>query len=246
MNGKEPGMRTAAQIALNGGIEYDREIMRQGGMMYEFRKALSDRGFQFRLLDESRRYMPEHKETMVPIVLEYYAKMTDERDRQTLLRWLYYKGLYEAVPTLLGEFNKSGAEAAGDCLLWAVGDTLYQIRCPAYAEEYLEIVRDKSFGVSRQMLVLLLGSIRYAKAVPVLLPLLSDSDISLHVLTALGMLGGEECVPPLEGLLEDLKSVPKGPQKTARKRAAEKALDRIRRRLQKAAADTSAPAGQGT
>lgn len=218
---KQYGLQIAAQIAEQDYLRFDRSISTQPGVLHDFREALLEKGFQFRYLHETLQYMPKEKDIIVPLVLQYFQYATEIEDKKTLLPWLYYNGLYQAVPVLIHEFETCSAE--GRLLYgWELGDTLYKIRCKQYTKEYMEIIQKKEYGISRQMVVMLLGTIKCYESAPILFSLLPDEDITLHVLTALGQVGRLEYIPALETYTHSSNS--------ARRKGAKLAIERIIKR----------------
>ena len=185
---------------------YDQGISKTDCLMRQFKMTLLQSGLQFSYLHESLKYMPREKSIVVPIVLDCFTRAENVKDRQQLLRWLHFKGLYEAVPVLLDEFKYNSL--CGDTLyLWAVAETLYQIKCPLFVSDYLSIACNPKYGISSQMIVLLLGTIKSSDSVLTLMSLLSDDDITLHVITALGKIGDRRCVSRLEEYIDSQKTI---------------------------------------
>jgi len=86
----------------------------------------------------------------------------------------------------------------------------------------MEIIQKKEYGISRQIVVMLLGAIKYYESAPILFSLLPDEDITLHVLTALGQVGRLEYIPALETYTHSSNS--------ARRKGAKLAIERIIKR----------------
>ena len=103
-------------------------------------------------------------------------------EKLDLLHWLYHKGFDDAVPLLLKDFYDSNSVTDK----WAIADTIYVIQSKSYIEEYIKIITDTELGISRQMIVLLVGKLKVEKAIPILEELLDDETVRLHALTALG------------------------------------------------------------
>ena len=193
----ESANQLISSIALRDYSLYDQEIMKHGGAMKQFKDAMLNNGFHFSYLHETLQYMPREKKTIVPIVMKCFPETDSVQDRKELLRWLYFKGLYDAVPMLIDEFIQNPLN--GDILYrWAVADTIYKMKCPLYASEYMAIVQNREYGIARQMIVLLLGSIKCYESIPLLLSYISDEDITLQTVSALGKIGNTECIPCLE------------------------------------------------
>lgn len=69
--------------------------------------------------------------------------------------------------------------------LWEYADLLYSMKNYRYLPQYLDIIKDKSYGEERQMLILLVGKSKNDKVIPILTELLNDSTVYGHALDAL-------------------------------------------------------------
>lgn len=157
-------------------------------ILLEFKQELLDLGFSFQVLNQAEKLLPKYKSIVLPIVTKYYKLAKIPSEKQYLLKWFHHKGLEEVVPMLLEDYLSSDPNIDR----WAIGDRLYQIRSKNYIKEYLTIVRDPSFGYSRQMIVLLLGKLKEESAIPTLIDLLEDEKVRLHAISALGEFKCEE------------------------------------------------------
>lgn len=68
---------------------------------------------------------------------------------------------------------------------WVIGNALYSINDTTYEDIYIEIISNRKFKSSRQMIVLLLGKTKTFKSRCALVPLLNDYDVLPQVLKAL-------------------------------------------------------------
>lgn len=75
--------------------------------------------------------------------------------------------------------------------LWEYGDLLYSLKNYNYLSQYIEIIRNKAFRSSRQMVVLLVGKSKQENVIPVLIDLLDDPTVQGHALDALSNFPGE-------------------------------------------------------
>ena len=157
-------------------------------ILLEFKQELLDLGFSFQILNQAEKLLPKYKSIVLPVVIKYYKLAKISSEKQYLLKWFHHKGLEEVVPMLLEDYFSSNPNIDR----WAVGDRLYQIRSKNYIKEYLTIVRDCSYGYSRQMIVLLLGKLKEESAIPTLIDLLEDEEVRLHAISALGEFKREE------------------------------------------------------
>lgn len=146
-------------------------------------------------------FMPRHKKTVLPIAVTYYqqAKQKTLPDEQNFfLQFFQFKGINEVVPLLIEDYKDAQTT---DLTRWFISDCLYQIRNPDHMEMYLELVSDPQYGINRQMLVLLLGKLKSESAIPVLIALLEDSDVSMQSIIALGEYRQPEFRPYFEQFL---------------------------------------------
>lgn len=61
-----------------------------------------------------------------------------------------------------------------------------------------KIVTEKEHGTSRQMIVVALGKMRDIRAIPVLLKILNDDDVTGHVIIALSNFSDENIISHIE------------------------------------------------
>ena len=174
-----------------------------------FKQELLDAGFPIDLLEESWNYMPKYRKTIVPIAAKYFGMASTMREKEYLLRWFRYRGLHEMVPILLDEIDSVLRRDPADArsYLWSLADTLYMIRDPHYAEQYLALIQDDRMGSARQMLVSLLGQMKYEPAYPVFAELLHDPQVTIHAMGAIADFGRAESLPLLEPFLQSSNSV---------------------------------------
>lgn len=95
---------------------------------------------------------------------------------------------------------------------------LYQIRSKRHVEEYLKIISNPEYDISRQMLVLLVGKLQIEEAIPILIDLLEDKSVRLHVICALSDFKREEFRPYFERFENDKNSGLRKYAKTALKK----------------------------
>ena len=164
---------------------------------------------------------PFNREPFFQIVLDYAPKL-EPGDKSYVARILSKKGNYEAVPFLLSLFRNY---TVSELDLWAVGNALYIIDDKSSYEAVLEICKDKTKGIARQMLMRTLARMKSAEAYQVLIDSLNDHTIKAHAIEALGRFGDTSAIP----ILEDLE-VKKGLYEY---RARITALNRLKRKLEK-------------
>ncbi len=123
-------------------------------------------------------------------ILDIYKKTSLENEKISLLEDLFVIGYdRNALVELMLLVFKSQNRPSN---LWEYGDLLYKIGNFNYLHDYLELVKDKSLGSDRQMLLLLLGKSKNKTVIPVLIELLSDNSVCGHALDALSNFSGNE------------------------------------------------------
>lgn len=123
-------------------------------------------------------------------ILDIYKKTSLENEKISLLEDLFVIGYdRNALVELILLVFKSQNRPSN---LWEYGDLLYKIGNFNYLHDYLKLVKDKSLGSDRQMLLLLLGKSKNKTVIPVLIELLSDNSVCGHALDALSNFSGNE------------------------------------------------------
>ena len=151
-------------------------------VLLAFKQELLALGFRFQVLNQAEGFMPKHKDSILPIVIKYYKKARLKREKQYLLKWFHHRGLEEVVPMLLEDYCSDDLNVDR----WAIGDCLYQIRSKKHIADYLKIIANASYGLDRQMVILLVGKLKAEVAIPVLIDLLEDEGVRLQAIAALG------------------------------------------------------------
>lgn len=150
-----------------------------------FENELRSLGLKFEISNQLLAYMPDKKEMILPIAIKYYQKAKQENladEQNHFLQFFHYKGLNSLVPMLIADYKLA---TTTELTRWMISDCLYQIRSKDWLGEYISIVSNPQYGINRQMIVLLLGKLKDAAAVPALIMLLDDADVSLQALSAL-------------------------------------------------------------
>lgn len=123
-----------------------------------------------------------------------------------------------AAPVLIDEFQRlSDPDARG--LGWVVGNALSVVADDSVFDDIAGLLRDRSYGKARQMVVLALARSRDPRAVPLLVGLLADEDVTAHAVSALGKLRPQ-------GVRRAVEQLTNHPQALVR-REAKKALARL-------------------
>ena len=124
----------------------------------------------------------------------------------------------DAAPVLIEEFRRS-PDPSGLGYGWVVGNALSVVADDSVFDEITDLVQDRSYGKARQMVVAGLGRSRDSRAVPLLMGLLGDEDVTAHALMALGRLRPPGVRPAVERLLDHRQALVR--------REARKALARL-------------------
>lgn len=112
-----------------------------------------------------------------------YFEATYDNEKEFLLNCLLHMGYdrNSLVELVLDVFEKQKYNK----YLWQYADFLYLLKNYEYLDDYIKLIMDKSYGTSREMLILLVGESRKDFVIPYLIELCNDSTITGHVLTAL-------------------------------------------------------------
>jgi HEAT repeat protein len=156
-------------------------------------REIREKGVEISNINDLICINKKHKD-LIPILLEYLNKITDESDKQYIVRCLGVKGFTEVTKPLIDEFFKS----YNISYKWAIGNTLNIIFDKQYLPELLKIVLDKNHGISRQMIVYGLGRFKNEQVKSVLVNLLQDQDVVGHAIHALSQLGDPSVLNDIE------------------------------------------------
>lgn len=173
-------------------IENEEKVAKQyyqdhpDSLVPQFEKELSDLGFDVTSGNHLIRFMPKHKNEILPVAITYYQLAKEQRrfnEQNYFMSFLGFKGFDEAVPLLLSDYD---SENTPDLTRWFISDCLYRIRARQFTSEYVAIASNPIFGRNRQMIILLLGKLREECALPTLISLLDDESVRMHAICALG------------------------------------------------------------
>lgn len=135
---------------------------------------------------------------LIPVFLKHLKNEEDLNRKELVIDCLKVKGFTDATQTLIEEFLLNDNRL----YKWTIGDTFSYIQDKAHEDDYIDIVKNKQHGIARQMVVVTLGKIKSKKAIPNLINLLEDTDVSGHVIMALGYYGKVELIEEIEPFLE--------------------------------------------
>jgi HEAT repeat protein len=139
-------------------------------------------------------YIDKKYKDLVPVILKHLNEISDESDKEFLVRCLGVKGFTEATGVLIDEFEKSPNKS----YKWAIANSLYNIMDKSYTNKLVSLAKDKAHSTSRQMIVRALGKTKDESVVPVLVELLEDDDVISHAISALSNFKKVELLKILE------------------------------------------------
>lgn len=179
-----------------------------GGSTGALLAELAEVGFSVASLTELRTSGVRYR-AAVPVLLRWLPMVSDREVKEDLVRALSVPWARPvAARPLIDEFARvdERVDPSGTGLRWAIGNALSIVADDSVFDELVHLVEDRSFGKARQMVVVGLGRSKRPEAVPVLIGLLDDEDVSGHAVKALAKLGVEEARPALERMVNDPRS----------------------------------------
>jgi uncharacterized protein YjgD (DUF1641 family) len=178
-------------------------------------------GRSIKTIDDLIKMGPEDKD-LIPIIFKHIETIDDEVDKGYLIRCLSVKGFSEISTKLLNEFYT----AKTDNYRWIIGNAIYLIEDKSIVDELLQIVIQKKYERSRQMIVNGLGRFKTEKVKKVLIDLLDDDDVRGHALYALGTMKDKSLIPIIVPFTEFAKFSDKT-RNTYIKREAKNAIKKL-------------------
>ena len=165
---------------------------------------LKQRGYIINSVNELLKLSHKERE-LVPYLLELLDDLSDETDKEFVVRCLGVKGFTEVIPKLLTEFKS----AKNNYYRWAIAnsiniihsmtiDSINIIHSMTIEKELIELSSNKKYGTGRQMLVLSLGEYKSDLTLNCLVNLLNDEEVRGHALQALGKCGNPEVLSDIE------------------------------------------------
>jgi HEAT repeat protein len=123
--------------------------------------------------------------------------VTDESDKEFIVRCLGVKGFVEASKPLINEFYKSNNVT----FKWAIGNSLSVISDINSLPELVKIAQEKEHGIARQMIVDGLGAYKNDDVKAVLVSLLNDDEVVGHAISGLSKTGDKNLIKHIEPFL---------------------------------------------
>ncbi len=140
------------------------------------------------------------------IILEYLGTFEREGLNSHILHCIVKSKKYSLIPVLLEQFHNTLQD---NTYRWTLGDGLYII---GYKDEffydYMEIAGNAEYGISRQMVVWLLGRSKRQEAFELLISLMNnwDYDVMMHTLSALNLIKSERVYDEVKHFAEEIIS----------------------------------------
>ena len=106
-----------------------------------------------------------------------------------------------ATKYLIEEFKKTALDHPH--YAWTIGNTLSMVDVKGFESEIISLTRNSKYGIARQMLVMGLYRLHSTEAEGTALDLLSDEDVKVHAIIALGKMKSKRALFHLEKLLAD-------------------------------------------
>jgi len=165
----------------------------------------------------------------IPILIKWLPRIENLDVKEDIVRALSVSwAKHTAAPKLMvEEFRKYGAYPG---LLWAIGNALSVVANDDVLNDIVGLIRDKTYGKAREMLVVALGNMKSPDVKYTLIELLEDEDLAGYAIMALGKLKCKEARPFIERFLTHPKSWVR--------REAKKALAKIDKAIAKMASNT--------
>jgi len=198
---------------------------------------LAGLGYEIGTLDDLRHQGKPWK-TALPVLLRWLPKIDDPGVKDSIVRCLSVPWIGNtATAALIDEFKKYAPilpkplnpwvgnrmrelseeeKKAGPffTLAWAIGNALSIVDVKGFEGEIIKLCRNMKYGAARQMLVLGLGRFRSSEAEETAVELLSDEQVQIHAVGALGQMKSKRALFELEKLMTDKRA---GIRKEARK-----------------------------
>lgn len=154
----------------------------------------------------------------IPILLRWLPRVENPAVKEAIVRALSvpWARRTEASNLLVEEFRRSKSDFS---LNWAIGNALSVVADDGVLNDIIGLIRDKTYGKAREMLVVALGNMKTLDVKYTLIELLEDEDLAGYAIMALGKLKTKEARHAIERFLNHPKSWVR--------REAKKALARI-------------------
>ncbi len=170
-------------------------------LLIELNRAGIDLASIWDLVNAEHRY-PQ----AIGILLDHVTKEYSFKSKEGIVRALATKdAVGKATPVLINEYHKIPKNEWA--LRWAIGNTVCATVTKNDSESIFSVVSDKANGTSRQMFVLALAKLRFAKAEDTLIMLLDDDEVVLHAISALIRLKSKKAERKLNHLTQHVNKI---------------------------------------
>lgn len=141
----------------------------------------------------------------IPILLHWLPRVENPAVKEAIVRALSvpWARRTEAPVLLVEEFRRAKSDLG---LNWAIGNALSVVADDNVLSDIVGLIRDKTYGKAREMLVVALGNMRSPDVKYILIELLDDKDLAGYAIMALGKLKCKEARPFIERFLNHPKS----------------------------------------
>jgi len=165
---------------------------------------LSQIGFDIEWISDLYNKRMDYKRA-IPILLKWLPRTENPAVKESIVRALSvpWAKQTEAPKLLVNEFKK---QVSNPGLQWAIGNALSIVADDNVLNDIIELIRDKTYGKSRELLVLSLGHMRASAVEDILIELLSDEDLAGYAIMALGKVKSKKARPEIEHYLTHPKS----------------------------------------
>lgn len=145
-------------------------------------------------------------EPTIPILLHWLPLVNHQDVRESIIRCLSVPWTgNRATAYLIEEFRRTAAET--NDYAWTIGNALSIVDVKGFEKEIINLCRNSKYGRARQMIIMGLHRLRNPEAEEVALDLLSDPEVKLHAIIALGKMKSKRALFQLEKLLVDKQAV---------------------------------------
>lgn len=164
--------------------------------------SLREVGYEVGSLAELRHSGARYRKA-IPILVAALPRVTEKKTLMEVVRALSVPWAKPAATRPLIELFRRVEDSTGLGVRWAVGNALDVAWNDDDFDELVDLARDRSYGRSREMIVLGLARSKRPEAGEVLVELLNDADVNGHAVKALRKLKLPAARSGLERMLDD-------------------------------------------
>lgn len=196
---KQP-IKTSGEVVEmeNARVEFEKELqIEQAQLIQELRKKDIIISNVWDLVNTKANY-----KNGFDILIHHLSKSYHNKTKEGIVRALAVKEVPQIVNSILVEqYHKTSKD--NKTLRWAIGNTVYNTITENYKDKIIDIVKDKSNGISRQMFILSLGKIKCIEVENVLIDLLNDDEVCVYALEALAKLKSKRAKEKISCLINN-------------------------------------------